>query len=46
MGGGSWRDLVDQTTPSAAQDVLHHQQAEGVSGNSGRAFVTDAGMRT
>ena len=32
--------LVDQTTPSAALDVLHHQHTEGGSGHSGRAFVT------
>ena len=32
--------LIDQTTPSAALDVLHHQHAEGGSGHSGRAFVT------
>ena len=25
-----WSSLVDQTTPSAALDVLHHQHAEGV----------------
>ena len=32
--------LVDQTTPSAALDVLHHQHAEGGSGHSGKVFVT------
>ena len=36
--------LVDQTTPSAALDVLHHQHAEGGSGHSGIVFVTDVGM--
>ena len=32
--------LVDQTTPSAALDVLHHQHTEGGSGHSGRVFMT------
>ena len=32
--------LVDQTTPSAALDVLHHQHAKEGSGHSGRVFVT------
>ena len=36
--------LVNQTTPSAALDVLHHQQAEGGSGHSGTVFVTHVGM--
>ena len=31
--------LVDQTTPSAALDVLHHQHAEGGSGHSGKVSV-------
>ena len=33
-------NLVNQTTPSAALDVLHHQHAEGGSGHSGTVFVT------
>ena len=37
-------NLVDQTTPSTALDVLHHQHAEGGSGQSGTVFVTDVGM--
>ena len=36
--------LVNQTTPSAALDVLHHQHAEGGSGHSGTVFVTHVGM--
>ena len=32
--------LVNQTTPSAALDVLHHQHAEGGSGQSGTVFMT------
>ena len=39
-----YHSLVDQTTPSAALDVLHHQHAEGGSGHSGTVFVTDVGM--
>ena len=31
--------LVNQTAPSAALDVLHHQKAEGGSGHSGTVFV-------
>ena len=34
--------LVDQTTPSTALDVLHHQHTEGGSGHSGTVFVTPA----
>ena len=37
-------NLVDQTTNSAALDVLHHQHTEGGSGHSGTVFVTDVGM--
>ena len=33
--------LVNQTTPSAALDVLQHQHAEGGSGHSGTVSVTD-----
>jgi hypothetical protein len=36
--------LVNQTTPSTALDVLHHQHAEGGSGHSGTVFVTHGGM--
>ena len=32
--------LVDQTTPSTALDVLHHQHTEGGSGHSGTVSVT------
>ena len=31
---------MNQTTPSTALDVLHHQHAEGGSGHSGTVFVT------
>ena len=36
----AWISLVNQTTPSAALDVLHHQHAKGGAGHCGRVFVT------
>ena len=36
--------LVNQTTPSAALGVLHHQHEEGGSGHSGTVFVMHVGI--